>query len=148
MNLIVIITGCILRFVVLISIIVTNVLLQLAHVIMVLDMLELQHYSCVQFAGLYVLCADLLFKWLFIAHWYCDNNQSPLNRYATSVFTDMESVAQKYCIFVQVSCHERRPSQLTALNEMPLYPTEEIIWDENIVPLDYVQGDGRSCAAW
>ena len=62
---------------------------------MVLDMLELQHYSCVQFAGLYELCADLLFKCLFIAYRYCDNNQSPLNRYATSVFTDMESAAQK-----------------------------------------------------
>ena len=49
----------------------------------------------------------------------------------------------------QVFRHERRPSQLTALNEMPLYPTEEIIWDENIVPLEYVSGDGKwtSCTS-
>jgi len=38
---------------------------------------------------------------------------------------------------VQVSGHERRPSQLEALNDMPLYPTEEIIWDEHVVPMEY-----------
>jgi len=42
----------------------------------------------------------------------------------------------------QVSRHERRPSQLEALNEMPLYPTEDIIWDENIVPMEYYSGEG------
>lgn len=41
-----------------------------------------------------------------------------------------------------ISRHERRVSQLEALNEMPLYPTEEIIWDENIVPTEYFSGDG------
>lgn len=43
---------------------------------------------------------------------------------------------------LQVSRHERRPSQLEALNEMPLYPTEDIIWDENIVPMEYYSGEG------
>ena len=42
-----------------------------------------------------------------------------------------------------VSRHERRPSQLQALNEMPLYPTDEIIWNENVVPLEY-QSTGDS----
>ena len=37
---------------------------------------------------------------------------------------------------------ERRTSQLEALNDMPLYPTEEIIWDENIVPSEYYSGEG------
>lgn len=41
----------------------------------------------------------------------------------------------------QVSRHERRISQLNALNEMPLYPTESIIWDENLVPSSYYNGD-------
>ena len=40
-------------------------------------------------------------------------------------------------IHIQIREHERRPSQLEALNEMPLYPTEEIIWNEAIVPMDY-----------
>eukprot|EP00058_Branchiostoma_floridae_P027957 XP_002613448.1 hypothetical protein BRAFLDRAFT_123925 [Branchiostoma floridae] len=43
---------------------------------------------------------------------------------------------------LQVSRHERRLSQLEALNEMPLYPTEEILWDENIVPTEYFSGEG------
>lgn len=41
----------------------------------------------------------------------------------------------------QISRHERRVSQLNALNEMPLYPTESIIWDENLVPTSYYNGD-------
>lgn len=41
-----------------------------------------------------------------------------------------------------ISRHERRVSQLDALNEMPLYPTEAIIWDENVVPTEYFSGDG------
>lgn len=41
-----------------------------------------------------------------------------------------------------VSRHEKRPSQLEALNAMPLYPTEDIIWNENIVPTEYFSGDG------
>lgn len=41
-----------------------------------------------------------------------------------------------------VSRHERRVSQLSALNDMSLYPTENIIWDENIVPNEYYSGEG------
>ncbi|XP_065176102.1 RNA helicase aquarius-like [Sycon ciliatum] len=36
--------------------------------------------------------------------------------------------------------NERRLSQLDALNIMPLYPTEEILWDENLVPSEYSTG--------
>jgi len=46
-------------------------------------------------------------------------------------------------IFFEVSQHERRSSQLDALNEMPLYPTDEVIWDENIVPTEYHASDSR-----
>lgn len=41
-----------------------------------------------------------------------------------------------------ISRHERRASQLEELNEMPLYPTEEIIWNESIVPTEYFSGEG------
>ncbi|KAK8780544.1 hypothetical protein V5799_018116 [Amblyomma americanum] len=41
-----------------------------------------------------------------------------------------------------ISRHERRQSQLESLNEMPLYPTESIIWDENVVPSEYFSGEG------
>ncbi|KAF0312815.1 RNA helicase aquarius [Amphibalanus amphitrite] len=41
-----------------------------------------------------------------------------------------------------VSRHERRTSQLQTLNEMPLYPTEAIIWDSNVVPSEYFSGEG------
>ncbi|GAB1868279.1 Intron-binding protein aquarius [Camponotus japonicus] len=41
-----------------------------------------------------------------------------------------------------ISRHERRPSQLEELNEMPLYPTEDIIWNESIVPTEYFSGEG------
>ncbi|BET02370.1 Aquarius homolog (Mouse) [Nesidiocoris tenuis] len=38
--------------------------------------------------------------------------------------------------------HERRISQLMEINNTPLYPTEDIIWDENIVPSEYYSGEG------
>lgn len=60
-----------------------------------------------------------------------------------------EDVDTKWCrldeLFLRellVSRHERRASQLEALNEMPLYPTEDIIWDENVVPTAYFSGEG------
>ena len=43
---------------------------------------------------------------------------------------------------ILVSKCERRTSQLEALNVLPLYPTEQIIWDENIVPSEYYSGEG------
>ncbi|XP_046401770.1 RNA helicase aquarius isoform X1 [Ischnura elegans] len=48
----------------------------------------------------------------------------------------------EFLLELLVSRHERRASQLEALNEMPLYPTEEIIWNENIVPTEYFSGEG------
>ena len=42
-----------------------------------------------------------------------------------------------------VSHHERRPSQLEAINALPLYPTEEILWDENIVPSEFYNGESE-----
>ena len=35
---------------------------------------------------------------------------------------------------VLVAHAERRLSQIDAINDMPLYPTDQILWDENIVP--------------
>ncbi|XGW03315.1 hypothetical protein V3C99_014927 [Haemonchus contortus] len=37
---------------------------------------------------------------------------------------------------------ERRVNQLQQLNEQPLYPTEQVIWDENIVPYENYSGEG------
>ena len=42
-----------------------------------------------------------------------------------------------------VGKHERRQSQLEAINAMPLYPTEDILWDVNIVPSEYYDGEGQ-----
>lgn len=42
-----------------------------------------------------------------------------------------------------VEQHKRRPSQLEAINTMPLYPTEEILWDINIVPSEYYNGESK-----
>ncbi|XP_077992997.1 RNA helicase aquarius-like [Glandiceps talaboti] len=52
-----------------------------------------------------------------------------------------ENFDNEFLLELLVSRHERRPSQLEALNQMPLYPTEEILWDENIVPTEYFSGE-------
>lgn len=33
-----------------------------------------------------------------------------------------------------LAAYERRKSQREVINEMPLYPTENILWDEGMVP--------------
>lgn len=47
-----------------------------------------------------------------------------------------------YLLELLISRHEKRKSQQERVNEMPLYPTEKIIWDENIVPVEYFSGEG------
>ena len=42
-----------------------------------------------------------------------------------------------------VARHERRQSQLDEVNDAPLYPTEEVLWDENVVPSDYYNGESE-----
>ena len=48
----------------------------------------------------------------------------------------------EFLIELLVNRHGKRDSQLQELNEMPLYPSEEVIWDENIVPGEYYNGEG------
>ncbi|KAJ6632821.1 RNA helicase aquarius, partial [Pseudolycoriella hygida] len=55
---------------------------------------------------------------------------------------DWHRVDENFLRELLISRHERRVSQLDALNEMPLYPTDDIIWDENIVPTEYFSGEG------
>ncbi|XP_061468788.1 RNA helicase aquarius [Rhineura floridana] len=52
------------------------------------------------------------------------------------------SYEKEFLLELLVSRHERRISQIQQLNQMPLYPTEKIIWDENIVPTEYYSGEG------
>ncbi len=54
----------------------------------------------------------------------------------------LNSYDTDFLIGILVYRHERRDSQLQELNEMPLYPTEEVIWDENVVPGEYYNGEG------
>ncbi|KAI5707105.1 hypothetical protein M8J75_014536 [Diaphorina citri] len=49
---------------------------------------------------------------------------------------------REFLLELLISRHEKRSSQLEALNSMPLYPTQEIIWNENIVPTEYFSGEG------
>ncbi|CAI5764076.1 RNA helicase aquarius [Podarcis lilfordi] len=52
------------------------------------------------------------------------------------------SYDKEFLLELLVSRHECRISQIQQLNQMPLYPTEKIIWDENIVPTEYYSGEG------
>jgi intron-binding protein aquarius len=43
---------------------------------------------------------------------------------------------------------ERRTSQIEDLNAMPLFPSEQVIWDENLVPTDFQQqSTNETCLA-
>ena len=56
-----------------------------------------------------------------------------------------DKLSSQLLLEVLVSHHERRLSQLEAINALPLYPTEEILWDENIVPSEFYNGESMSC---
>lgn len=43
---------------------------------------------------------------------------------------------------VMLATFERRPSQREAVNALPLYPNEDVMWDENLVPSINYTGEG------
>lgn len=47
------------------------------------------------------------------------------------------SLDERMLLEIIIKHMELAPSQLDELNSMPLYPTETIIWDENLVPIDF-----------
>jgi len=53
-----------------------------------------------------------------------------------------EKYDKAFLLELLISRHERRPSQIEILNKTPIYPTEEILWDENIVPSEFYSGEG------
>ncbi len=50
--------------------------------------------------------------------------------------------SKDFLLQLLIALHERRPSQLESINNTPLYPTEEILWDESVVPYEYFDGEG------
>eukprot|EP00742_Colponemidia_sp_Colp-10_P003252 GILJ01003462.1.p1 GENE.GILJ01003462.1~~GILJ01003462.1.p1 ORF type:complete len:1476 (+),score=301.52 GILJ01003462.1:977-5404(+) len=40
-----------------------------------------------------------------------------------------------------IAHHEKRTSQIDAINDLPLYPTETLLWDENMVPSEHYTGE-------
>ncbi len=56
---------------------------------------------------------------------------------------DSSPLELRVLLELMVREHERRQSQLEAINAMPLYPTEEILWDVNIVPSEYYNGESE-----
>ena len=52
---------------------------------------------------------------------------------------------KKLLIEMIISRHERTLTQLQKINNMPLYPTEDLLWDENVIPMSFY--DGKHCLA-
>jgi len=48
----------------------------------------------------------------------------------------------RFLLELLVSAFEKRRSQRQAISEMPLYPNEEVLWDENLVPSIAYTGEG------
>ena len=54
---------------------------------------------------------------------------------------ESENCEKSILVEIIAFVYEKFTSQLQTLNEFPLYPTEEVIWDENMVPLEHWSGD-------
>jgi intron-binding protein aquarius len=52
--------------------------------------------------------------------------------------------SRDFLLEVFVAAHERRASQLELINEMPLYPNEQLMWDESIIPASSYAGESNS----
>jgi intron-binding protein aquarius len=52
----------------------------------------------------------------------------------------LHTIRREVLLDLLVSENERRPSQLTALNEAALFPTEQVVWDENVIPYEHYNG--------
>ncbi|XP_065882435.1 RNA helicase aquarius-like [Dysidea avara] len=55
---------------------------------------------------------------------------------------DEEVIDNSLLVELLVYHCQRRASQLDKINDMPLYPTEKVIWDENVVPTEYYSWEG------
>ncbi|TPP40894.1 Intron-binding protein aquarius [Fasciola gigantica] len=55
---------------------------------------------------------------------------------------DAKLMDKELLIRILIHRFARRESELEQMNEVSLYPTEELIWDENRVPTEYYSGEG------
>ena len=53
--------------------------------------------------------------------------------------------ARQFMLEKLVAKYERRKSQINELNDLPLFPDEKLLWDEDLIPIG--QYDGRSVLA-
>eukprot|EP00002_Diphylleia_rotans_P007289 TRINITY_DN1680_c0_g1_i2.p1 TRINITY_DN1680_c0_g1~~TRINITY_DN1680_c0_g1_i2.p1 ORF type:complete len:1430 (+),score=347.90 TRINITY_DN1680_c0_g1_i2:54-4343(+) len=54
---------------------------------------------------------------------------------------EAEKLPRDILLEIIVSRHEKRMSQIETINEMPLYPDENLLWDFNLVPDMHYYGD-------
>ena len=48
--------------------------------------------------------------------------------------------SKEFLIYMLVTHYARRPPKLDQFNSQPLYPTEDLLWDENIMNTEYYTG--------
>lgn len=53
---------------------------------------------------------------------------------------EKESITRNFMIEIIISQFEKRISHLDAINEMAIYPNEELLWNENAIPPDDYNG--------
>lgn len=53
---------------------------------------------------------------------------------AVTPFVPQPKPSRRYVLEVILDAHARRRSQLRAINGLPLYPSEQLLWDPNLVP--------------
>ena len=56
----------------------------------------------------------------------------------------LPSDSKEIVVEMVVSYHELRPSQLDSLNMMPLYPTESLLWDDNLTKTAHFMKESTS----
>ncbi|KAL6049950.1 Intron-binding protein aquarius [Balamuthia mandrillaris] len=64
---------------------------------------------------------------------------TPLSSSDTNNNEEQES--KELLLEILIAQYEKRPSQLEAINQLPLYPNEEILWDDSLIPSPNYTGE-------
>lgn len=52
-----------------------------------------------------------------------------------------QKVSRSFLMEIIISHYERRMSQVESINEQSIYPTEDLLWDRNLIPTDEYNGE-------
>eukprot|EP01103_Thecamoeba_quadrilineata_P002733 TRINITY_DN1262_c0_g2_i1.p1 TRINITY_DN1262_c0_g2~~TRINITY_DN1262_c0_g2_i1.p1 ORF type:complete len:1382 (+),score=283.84 TRINITY_DN1262_c0_g2_i1:49-4194(+) len=71
-----------------------------------------------------------------------DEKLHQINEYLCLLPKKVQNETREFLTEILVSAHQKRISQIEAVNDFPLYPSEVLLWDLNVIPSQNYNGEG------